>query len=183
MQHTTKTGPTVPRHENGQTAKAKSQLSDKENLKMLKEFVVRVLRSIYGLKQSGRIWYKKFKAEMVAQDFVNEDIAPCLFIKHQGPEFVIVALYVDDINLFGTPALISETIKNLKGIFEMKDLGEPSFCLGLQFDYLPQGILINQATYTKRIIKQFNMHNAHLVSTPMELRFLDPDKATFKNGE
>jgi hypothetical protein len=93
---------------------------------------------------------------------------------------VIVALNVDDINLFDTPALTFETRKTLKGIFEMKDLGEPGFCSGLQFDYLPQGILINQATYTKRIIKEFNMHNAHPVSTPMELRSLDPDNDTFK---
>jgi hypothetical protein len=35
-QHTTRTGPTVIQHENGQTAKAKSQLSDLEKLKMLK---------------------------------------------------------------------------------------------------------------------------------------------------
>jgi hypothetical protein len=50
MQHTINGAPTVPQHENGPTAKAKSKLSDKEKSKMLKEFVVRVVRSIYGLK-------------------------------------------------------------------------------------------------------------------------------------
>jgi hypothetical protein len=38
---------------------------------------------------------------MLAQEFTNNDIAPCLFIKRLGNEFVIVALYVDDVNLFG----------------------------------------------------------------------------------
>jgi hypothetical protein len=89
----------------------------------MNEFAVRVLRSIYGLRQSGRIWYKKFKAEMLAQGFTNNDIAPCLFIKRMGSEFVIVALYVDDVNLFGTTAITVETIDILNSIFEMKDLG------------------------------------------------------------
>jgi hypothetical protein len=48
-----------------------------------------------------------------------------------GNEFVIVALYVDDVNLFGTTSLIAQTIDILNSIFEMKDLGELTYCLGL----------------------------------------------------
>jgi hypothetical protein len=62
----------------------------------------------------------------------------------------------------------------------MKDIGMPSYCLGVQFDHLPHGILISQSTYTKKIIKQFNMQNAHPVSTPIDLRSLDPAKDMYK---
>lgn len=49
--------------------------------KVKNAFAVQVLRSINGLKQSGRIWYRRFKAEMRALNFINDDIAPCLFLK------------------------------------------------------------------------------------------------------
>jgi len=142
--------------------------------------VVKVLRSIYGLKQSGRIWYKKFMAEMLSHNFINNDTTPCLFIKHVDKEFVIIAIYVDDLTIFGTPTLTNQTTEQLRTLFEMKDIGKPTLCLGLQFDYLPHGILINQATYTKKIIKQFNMHHSKSVSTPMDLRSLDLAKDMFK---
>lgn len=77
-------------------------------------------------------------------------------MKHEGDQLVIIAIYVDDITLFGTPTLLDHTTEKLKELFEMKHMGQPTVCLGLQFDYLPDGILINQATYTKKIIKQFN---------------------------
>lgn len=146
-------------------------------------FAVKVLKSINGLKQSGRIWYHKFKAEMHALGFTNNEIAPCIFIKHIGEEFVVLALYVDDVNLFGTPKLLRETITTMKSIFEMKDLGEPTYCLGLQFEHLPEGTFIYQSTYTKKIIRQFNMEKAYPVSTPMELRSLDTVKDTFKKRQ
>lgn len=65
----------------------------------------------------------------------------------------ILALYVDDINIFGTPNLMANTIQTLKGVFQMKDLGEPNYCLRIQFEYVPNGILISQSTYMKKILK------------------------------
>jgi hypothetical protein len=62
----------------------------------------------------------------------------------------------------------------------MKDIGISSYCLGVQFDHLPHGIFINQSTYTKKLIKKFNMQRVHTISTPMELRLLDPTKDMFK---
>lgn len=106
---------------------------------------------------------------MLALNFINIEIPPCLFFKN----IVILAIYVDGINIFGTVKLIAHTIQTLKGVFIMKDIGNiPNYCSDTQFKYLPNGILINQSTYTKKILKQFNMQNAHPVSTPMELRYI-----------
>jgi hypothetical protein len=110
------------RGDNGQLTKRIPQAGKKHFAKNKNAFAMRVLRSIYSLKQSDRIWYKKFKAKMLAEEFTNNDIAPCLFIKRLGNEFVIVALYVDDKNLFGTTSLTAQTIDILNSIFKMKDL-------------------------------------------------------------
>ncbi|CAM6124024.1 unnamed protein product [Calypogeia fissa] len=148
--------------------------------KVKRELAVQVLRSVYGLKQSGRTWYKRFKAEMLTLNFITADIAPCLFLKQEGDDFVIIAIYVDDINIFGTAIITAQTIEILKKTFEMRDIGKPNYCLGLQFNYPQTGILINQSTYTEKILKQFNMDSAHPVSTPMDLRSSDATRDTFK---
>jgi hypothetical protein len=80
---------------------------------------------------------------MLALGFHNADIAPCIFIKRDGKELVIVAIYVDDLNLFGTNKMLQETIRLLQRVFEMRDLGQTSFCLGLQFEHLERGILLH----------------------------------------
>ncbi|CAM6093955.1 unnamed protein product [Calypogeia fissa] len=146
-------------------------------------YAVKVLRSMYGLKQSGRTWYQRFKAEMLAMGFENADIAPCLFIKKQGKEIMIIAIYVDDLNLFGTNKIMMETIQLLKRVFETRDLGQTKFCLGLQFKHLPHGIFLHQSTYTRRVLKQFNMHTAKAVKSPMDLCSLDLHKDIFRKKE
>jgi hypothetical protein len=139
----------------------------------------RVLKALYGLKQSGRVWFQRFADEMTSMGFIHNQIAPCLFIKHHEREFIIVAIYVDDINIFGTPDITEKTITSLKSSFEMKDLGDTHFCLGLQLEILPTGILLHQTTYAEKILKQFNMNMAHPLSTPMVVRSLERDKDVF----
>ncbi|CAM6123709.1 unnamed protein product [Calypogeia fissa] len=148
-----------------------------------RKFSVQVFRSMYGLKQSGRTWYHRFHTEMIAMGFSNSEIAPCVFIKREGKELMIVAIYVDDLNMFGTNKIMLETIKLLKRSFEMRDMGKTTFCLGLQFEHLHDGVLLHQSTYTKRILKQFNMLNVKTVRSPMDLRSLDKDKDIFRKRE
>ncbi len=68
---------------------------------------------------------------MLKLGFKNDDIAPCLFIKRERTEFIIIAIYVDDINIIGTQRITEHTIATLKGIFQMKDIGKPTYCLGI----------------------------------------------------
>lgn len=67
---------------------------------------------------------------MLNLGFQNQDIAPCLFIKKAKSEFIIVAIYVDNLNLFGIIKIMLETIQLLKRVFEMRDLRQTTFCLG-----------------------------------------------------
>jgi hypothetical protein len=144
---------------------------------------IRVFKALYGLKQSGRVWYQRFTDEMIALGFTHDDIAPCIFIKHQDDEMVIVAIYVDDLNIFGTSELVDKTIETLNKTFEMKDLGNTKFCLGLQLDTLPTGMLLHQTTYTEKILKQFNMNLAHPLTSPMVIRTLENKDDVFRKRE
>ena len=97
--------------------------------------------------------------------------------------FAIVAVYVDDLSLVGTPEELTKTTNCLKNEFEMKDLGKTKFYLGLQIERLPNGILVHQSTYTKKVLKQFYMVKAHPLSTPMVVWSLDVKKDPFRPQE
>ena len=62
----------------------------------------------------------------------------------------------------------------------MKDLGKTKFCIVLQIEHFPNGVLVHQSTYIKKILKRFNMDKAHPLSSPMVVRSLDVEKDSFR---
>ncbi|KAM0957724.1 hypothetical protein ACFX2A_026344 [Malus domestica] len=75
---------------------------------------IRLKRSLYGLKQSERMWYNRVSEYLTSQGYVNNELCPCVFIKKSHFRFTIVAVYVDDMNLIGTPAEVEEIATDLK---------------------------------------------------------------------
>ena len=76
------------------------------------------------------MWYNRLSQYLLKEGYVNNSICPC-FIKKRENGFAIIALYVDDLNLIGTPEELIKTTNYLKKEFEMKDLGKTRYCLGL----------------------------------------------------
>ncbi|KAK9907230.1 hypothetical protein M0R45_000963 [Rubus argutus] len=112
-------------------------------------FAIRLKRSLYGLKQSGRMWYTRLSDYLIGRGYVNNELCPCVFIKTTSSGFAIVAVYVDDMNIIGTLDELRDTAECLKSEFEMKDLGKTRFCLGLELEHRDSGILIHQSAYTQ----------------------------------
>ena len=146
-------------------------------------FCIKLNKSLYGLKQSGRMWYNRLSEYLLKEGYKNDPISPCIFIKKFGSGFVIIAVYVDDLNIIGTPEEISVTVNYLKKEFEMKDLGKTKFCLGLQIEHLENGILVHQSTYIEKVLKRFSMDTAHPLSSPMVVRSLEVEKDPFRPRE
>jgi len=96
---------------------------------------IKLQRSLYGLKQSGRMWYNRLSDHLTKEGYTNDPICPCVFIKKTTSGFVIIAVYVDDLNIIGTQNEIQKASNYLKGEFEMKDLGQTKYCLGLQIEH------------------------------------------------
>ena len=96
------------------------------------------------------MWYNHLSQYLLKERYVNNSIFPCVFIKKVTTGFAIITLYVDDLNLIGTPEELIKTIDYLKKEFEMKDLGKTKYCLGLQIEHCSDGVLIHQSTYTKK---------------------------------
>jgi hypothetical protein len=94
-------------------------------------------------------------------------------LKKSSTGFCIISVYVDDLNIIGNESDINEARHHLKTEFEMKDLGQTKFCLGLQLEHLPSGIFVYQYAYVQKILKKFNMDKSYPIKTPMVVRSLD----------
>ena len=148
-----------------------------------KAYAVKLRRSLYGLKQSGRMWYNRLREYLIGRGYENNELCPCVFIRKTKSGFAIIAVYVDDMNVIGTSSEIEETVKFLKSEFEMKDLGKTKFCLGLELEHRATGILVHQSAYTQKMLRRFNMDMCTQLSTPMVVRSLDVNKDPFRPKE
>jgi hypothetical protein len=110
-------------------------------------YSVKLAKSLYGLKQSGRMWYNRLKEFLLNKCYSNNDDCPCVFIRKSNNGFCIISVYVDDLNIIGHIKDIDEAHNHLKTEFEMKDLDKTKFCLELQLEHLLTGILIHQSAY------------------------------------
>ena len=110
---------------------------------------------------------------LLKERFANNLICPCIFIKKSETRFEIIAMYIDDLNLVGTLKELTKTTKYLKNELEMKDLRKTKFCLDLQIEYFPTGVLVHRYAYTKKILTCFYMDKAHPLSFPMVIHSLD----------
>ncbi|CAN6693356.1 unnamed protein product [Malus baccata var. baccata] len=91
-----------------------------------------------------------------------------LFTKKDGNDIVILLLYVDDIILTGSNSLnVQKVIDELSEVFELKDMGQLTYFLGLQIAYKSNGdIFVNQAKYIKDLIHKAGMDSCKSANTP-----------------
>ena len=130
-------------------------------------FSINLRRSLYELKQFGRMWYNRLIEYLIKEGYTNNVICHCVFIKKSNSGFVIVAIYVDDMNIVGTLEKLNKTAEYLKNEFEMKDLRKTKYCFGLQIEHCASGILVHKSAY----IVKFSMDKAYPLSTPMIIRY------------
>ena len=114
------------------------------------------------MKQSGHIWYNRFSVYLLNDEYVNNQVCHCVFIRSSSNNFVIIVVYVNDNKLVGTSKDITNVAKYLKkNEFEIKDLERTRFCLGIHVAHLSLGIFVHQLNYTKKVLDQFYMDKSH----------------------
>ena len=77
-------------------------------------YSVKLRQSLYDLKQSERMWYNRMSEYLIKNGYINNSICPCVFIKKSELGFAILVVYVNDINLFGTPEELTKAATYLK---------------------------------------------------------------------
>lgn len=125
--------------------------------------ILRLLKTLYGLKQSGREWYEVLSQWLKQMGFYLSTFDPCVFL---GIE-LILGIYVDDVLMAGTNPATSAFMKAAGGKFKFKDLGRPKMLLGLEIDY-GDSLRLHQRTYTMAVLRRYGMDQYNGRRTPLD---------------
>jgi hypothetical protein len=129
--------------------------------------VAKLKRCIYGLKQSSREWYFRLVNFLQPYGFSSTTFDPCVLVHNSGDLFI--AIYVDDLSLFGqSGSLFDTTIQLLKTEFNVKDMGDLHWLLGIRIEYTDAGISLSQTAFIDKILNRFNMVKCNPSPTPID---------------
>ena len=135
------------------------------------ELKCKLKKAIYGLRQSGREWYKDIDGTLMGQGFLRSHADHSLYIKQTSEFLLIVIIYVDDLIILASDTTRMEAIKTtLKQQYEMSDLGELHFCLGVEFvrDRATRTIALSQRRYVEDVLERFGMQDCKPIGTPLD---------------
>ena len=135
------------------------------------QLVCKLKKSLYGLKQSSRCWNTVFKNHMESINFNQCSAEPCIFVRREGKDLSIIAVYVDDlIVITSTPQLMKNIKGDLASRFRMKDLGRLHHCLGMTIDYdKEEGCLwLHQRQYISSLLERYGLSQAKVSATPAD---------------
>ncbi|MCO5559659.1 hypothetical protein L7F22_013260 [Adiantum nelumboides] len=111
-------------------------------------YVCRLKKALYGLKQAPRAWCEKITRFLKKIGFKQSTADHSLFLKHVDGEIVVIVIYVDDLILTGSHDEQILDVKNsLLREFNMKDLGELRYFLGIEIVDTLSGIWMIQRQY------------------------------------
>ncbi|CAO1618293.1 unnamed protein product [Jaminaea pallidilutea] len=132
--------------------------------------VYKIVKGLYGLKQSGRVWNQTLDKVLRKMGFMPCNTAPCVYRKGSGDNIVILLTYVDDIAI-ATPSktLLDQVKSSLLGAFKGEDKGPlVTFC-GIQMHYEQdkKRLTMHQKPYVDTLLKEF-LPNGGCKKTPMD---------------
>ncbi|PLW10331.1 hypothetical protein PCASD_21666 [Puccinia coronata f. sp. avenae] len=102
---------------------------------------LKLLKSLYGLKQSPRCWYRSLKKFFLSINFLPAEMDPCLFI-HQDPT---------------------------RSRFEMDDLGNCQWVLGMRVtrDRTNCTLTLSQDRHCREILDEYGMLDCQSITSPL----------------
>jgi hypothetical protein len=150
--------------------------------------VCKLRKALYGLKQSPRAWFGRFSNTMKRFGYRQCNADHTLFFKKKDGKMTVLIVYVDDMVLTGDdPSEIEDLKKHLATKFEMKDLGELKYFLGIEVARSKQGISLSQRKYTLDLLAEVGMLDCKPVDTPIEanhkLGLAEEDEEMADRGE
>ena len=129
-------------------------------------------KSLYGLKQSRRQWYKHFDNFIRGKRYTRNHYDPYVYYnKIPRGEYIYLLLYEDDMLIASkSRPIIDKLKKDLSFEFERKDLGEAKKVLGMEIgrDRRSGKVSLIQKGYLQKVLRKYNIDgDTKSVSTPL----------------
>ena len=97
------------------------------------EYVCRLKKSLYGLKQAGQVWNKKLHSVLLSIGFRRTQLDHGLYIFQRDNIHIFLPVFVDDLTLAGKKGTnFDPFIEELSSHFKLHDLGPTTQLLGLE---------------------------------------------------
>ena len=151
--------------------------------------ILKLKRSIYGLKISPKRWYNLFDNAMSKLRFEKYPNQPCLYVWREKDKFALLLLYVDDMLVTSNCKIkLREIEERLKCDIEINNLGEPKKFLGIEIerDRTKREIKLHQRQFINKILKRFEFENDRIreQATPMNANYhVDKSKSDSNKSE
>ena len=128
-------------------------------------------KGLYGLKQAGRIWHERLKADMEELGFVQcpRDHAVFRIGTWRKDDWAVCAFWVDDETGVGSPHQLQRVSAMFKNKYGISGEGELTWTLGIgvRRDRDARIVSLSQEAYIDNLIERFDLQNATTVTTPL----------------
>ena len=102
-------------------------------IKGKEEKVYLLKKALYGLRQAPRAWYSRIDTHLLTLGFHKSLSEFTLYITKIVEDILIVSLYVDDLLVtISNAGFVNKFKAEMEQVFEMTDLGEMSYFLGME---------------------------------------------------
>jgi hypothetical protein len=132
--------------------------------------ICKLQKSIYGLKQAGRIWNSVFHNFLLQCGFKSCRVDHCVYFQQlNNGKFMLLLLYVDDIIVASNSKSAMEELKfRIQGRFKAKMLGALSCFLNIEVirDRSNRKTWLRQQQYAEEILSEFRMSDCNTTATP-----------------
>lgn len=144
------------------------------------QMVCKLNKNIYGLKQAARVWNKKLHDILTKDEFIQSKVDLCLFTKETNNVKSYIILYVDDIIIASNNIeYISNVYKKLNSFFELTDLGNISYYLGIEVIKDKDGTYsISQTGYIEKLLRIYGMEDAKESKIPLNVGYEKTEDTT-----
>jgi Reverse transcriptase (RNA-dependent DNA polymerase) len=147
--------------------------------------VLRLKKSLYGLKQAAYVWNQTLHEALEDCGFVQNETDKCLYVYLKGEDICYLLFHVDDILVASSNAgLISKLMARVGAKFELKDIGCIKSYLGVEVDRDENGhFMISQTKYINAIIEAAGLKDAKDSKFPMDTGYYKLDGKFLSDNE
>jgi len=132
---------------------------------------IKLIKSIYGLKQSARCWHLMLKKELIALRYTAIDASDCFWQLANGKDLIsLIVIHVDDyVHAFSEKWLDNRIVQRFTELWGVSGVGPVKHYLGMHIDYQKgERVRIDQRAYCERILKRFSFENVKAAPTPLD---------------